>query len=63
MGRSKEKHSKEEALIIYRDLKIKFVMDFMNLYNESPNNTRQMLHENFGNEELIAIDHMVRNMS
>jgi hypothetical protein len=62
MRRNKEKYSKEEALEIYRQLKIKFVMDFMNLYNESPINTRQMLHENFEAEEITGIDRMVRDI-
>ena len=62
MPRHKEHYTKEKALEIYKNLRLKFVMDFMNIYNKSPVNTRKMLHENFSNEEVVGIDSMVKTL-
>jgi len=62
MPRYKEHYTKEKALELYKDLRLKFVMDFMNIYNKSPVNTRKMLHEYFSNEEVVGIDSMIKTL-
>jgi len=62
VGRHKENYTKDETLKIYKELRLKFVTGFMDLYNKSPLHTKQMWNENFDTEELVGLDKMVRTL-
>ena len=62
MGRLKERYTVDETFELYKKLRFDFILNFLNIYNKSPVNTKNMLRANFDIEEISGINSMIFTM-